>query len=179
MNVINLISVYGFGVKVAISSAIVAAAEILLKKFGKKLPNFIVNYLSLFIAFAAEFVGNLIACGSADFSEELLYGGIMAYSFGTLAQVWITKLISGENAEDELFLLVKKLAEHLCRKNSASELSVIAKLLQNVASIDEETLKANVIDLLKTRAKNGVSQTEIAATAELILQSAKQLKKEK
>ena len=178
MNVINFISIHGFEFKVVISAIIVAAAEILLKKFGEKLPNFIVNYLSLFIAFAAEFFGNLITYGNPCFTEELLYGALLAYSLGTLAQVWVVKLLRGENAESELFLLVKSITENICIE-SASELSAIVKLLKDIASADENALKERIIALLNKTAKEGVSETEIAAIAELILQSAKQLKKER
>ncbi|GEM_PF-4456712 len=178
MNVINFISIHVFEFKVVISAIVVAAAEILLKKFGEKLPNFIVNYLSLFIAFAAEFFGDLIVSGSPCFTEELLYGALLAYSFGTFVQVWIIKLLRGENADNELFLLVKSITENLCGENSATEISAIAKLLKDVASADEEVLKERIVALLKKRAKDGVSETAITSVAELILQSAKQLKKE-
>lgn len=176
MNVINLISIQGFGLKVAISASIVAATEILFKKFGEKVPNFIVNYVSLFIAFAAEFVGNLVS-GNACLSEELLYGALLAYSFGTLAKVWIMKLLQGENVRDELFLLVKSITENLC-VDSATDISAIAELLRNICSADEDALKERIIVLLKRGAKEGVSETAIKSVAELILQSAKQLKKE-
>ena len=178
MNVINFISIHGFEFKVVISAIVVAAAEILLKKFGEKLPNSIVNYLSLFIAVAAEFVGNLIVSGSPCFTEELLYGALLAYSLGTLATVWVIKLLRGENADKELFLLVKSITENLCRENSATEISAIAKLLKDIASADENALKERIVALLKKGAKDGVSETAITSVAELILQSAKQLKKE-
>ena len=177
MNVINLISVYGFGIKVAVSAAVVAATEILLKKFGGKLPTFIVNYLSLFIAFIAELIGNIITDGNANLSEELIYGGVIAYSLGTLLKVWIIKLVSGKMEKNQLFSLLKSITENLFAENSAAAISAIIKLLQS--SDDQEALKERIIALLKKRAKEDAPDKAITSVAEVILQSAKQLKKEK
>ena len=153
-----------------------ATTEILLKKFGGKLPDFIVNYLSLFIAFIAELIGNIITEGNAGLSEELIYGGLIAYSLGTLVKVWIIKLLSGKAEKTQLFSLIKSITENLFAENSVAAISAIIELLQS--SDDEETLKERIIALLKKRAKEGATDNAITSVAELILQSARQLKKE-
>ena len=50
MNVLNLLELNGFTVKLLAVSVIVATAELLLKKFGEILPAFIVKYLPLILA---------------------------------------------------------------------------------------------------------------------------------
>lgn len=175
MNVINILELNGFTVKVLIVTVIVATAELLLKKFGKKLPAFLVNYFPLILAFISEFIADFIVNGGTIAVEEILCGGLMAYSIGTLAAVWLRKLFRGEISEDELLLLIKSVAYNLCGDNSAVTKAIL-NLLRNFSTGDHETLRKSIALLLKKSAKQGVSDAEITAATEEILLSANRIK---
>ena len=177
MNVFNFIELNGFTVKLLIVTVIVAVAELLLKKFGKKLPAFVVKYLPLILAFIAEFVAVMISKDGTIIPEEVLCGGLMAYSIGTLAAVWVRKLFRGEVSKDELFLLIKSVAGNLCGDDSAA-VNAIVKLLRNFSAGagDHDILRKSIALLLKKAARQGVSDAEITAAAEEILLSANRIK---
>ena len=176
MNVIQLLELNDFGVTLIIVTVVVAIAELLLKRFGALLPNFAVNYLPLLISFIAGIALQYAYTGNVEVTEELICGGLMAYSLGTVIAVWIRKLFRGEISEDELFMLVKSIVLPLVNENSAGEISAIVKLLRGANAVDNETLKNRIADLLKKTAKIGVSEAQIAAVAEKILLSANSLK---
>ena len=177
MNVLNFIELNGFTVKLLIVTIIVAVAELLLKKFGKKLPAFVVNYLPLILAFISEFIAEYIVTGDAIAVEEVLCGGLMAYSIGMLTAVWVRKLFRGEIEKDELFLLIKSVAGNLCGDDSAV-VNAIVKLLRNFSAStgDHDILRKSIALLLKKAARQGVSDAEITAAAEEILLSANRIK---
>lgn len=179
MNVIQLFGLKEFGIEVAIAAAVVAVAEFALKKFGGKLPTFIANYLPLIIAFAAYSVVYLAVYGGIDCFDDLLYGGIFAYSIGTVAAIAAIKLLRGEKADDALFLLVQGVAENILRENSCSEITEIASFLRRISDYGAVSVKQNIVAILKKAAKHGVSDTEIDNIAEIILLSAQSLIKEK
>ena len=109
----------------------------------------------------------------------MLYGGLMAYSFGTVISVGIRKLISGETPENALLMLVSGVAENICVKNADAEYSEIVNILNNLSEIDRKEAKKGITALLKKAAKENVSDAEILAAAEIILLSAQNVIKEK
>lgn len=156
----------------------------LLKKFGGRIPNFIVNYLPLFIAAFSTALAEFFASGKAEFSEETFYGGLMSYSLGTIVSVGIRKLLHGEKIDDALLLLVQGVAEKICIENANAEFTKIVGIIKTLMmsnNNDEYSLSAknDVAAILKTVVKEGVSEMEINSAAEIILLSAQNLIKEK
>lgn len=178
MNVVRFIGFEGLTVSVAVIAAIVFAAEIALKQLNGRIPHFIANWLPLFLAAICTLLKNLIT-GEKAFSENTVYCALFSYSLGTIAAVSLKSVLRGEVPEDAFLMLVKGIAEDVLKENSAAEMAEIADALKNAAASDTDGLRELILSVLKKAAKDGVSQREIAAIAELILQSAKQLKKEK
>ena len=175
MNVFNLFELNGFTAKVLSVTVIVAAAELILKKFGKKLPAFLVNYIPPLLAFLGEFTACCIINGKAEINDATLCGGLTAYSLGTLFAGWIRKLFKGEISEQELFSLVKTVAYNLCGEDNAV-VSAIIKALKNLSAGDLISAKDDIFALLKKAAKNSVSDKEITTATEQILLSANRIK---
>ena len=178
MNFIRFIGHEGFGVRIAIVAAVVAATEILLYKL-KNVPAFVANYLPLIVAAAGTFVGELAASGDIAFSEDAFYESVIAYSLGRVLFVTVRKILDGAKPEDALISLVESLAESVCTENAKTEMEQIARIIRKLGSTDFSSLKTEVVSVLKTVAKDGVSKSEIAEVAETILLSAQKLKKEK
>lgn len=167
-----------FGLTTAIIAVIVACVETVLMKFGK-LPKWIENSLPLFIAVIGTVVSDVILNGRAELTEDVFYGGLMAYSLGTILSVSVRKILRGEKADDALFSLVEGITERVCRENSEAELLKITDILRSVATGDPVSAKTDIVAVLDGIKKDGVSSAEIAAVAEIILLSAQKLKKEK
>lgn len=178
MNVIRFIGFEGLTIQVALIAAIVFAAETALKKFSARVPNLIANWLPLLVSLILTALVNLIS-GDCVFCENTLYEALLSYSFGTIAAVALSKIIRGEVPQDAFFMLIQGITEGILKENSAAEMAEIAKALKNSENTNTDDLKERIVLVLKKAAKDGVSQSEIAAIAELILQSAKTLKKEK
>lgn len=179
MNLLQFIGLEKLGLKITVISAIVAASDFLLKKFGGKLPRFIVNYSPLAVAVIGTIIAELIESGQFKLGKEIFYGGVMAYSFGTVISVGVRKLINGETPENALLMLVSGVAENICVKNAGAEYSEIVNILNNLAAIDRTEAKNSITALLKKAAKENVSDAEILAAAEIILLSAQNIIKEK
>ncbi len=167
-----------FGLATVIIAVIVACVETVLNKIGK-LPRWLENFLPLFVAVMGTILSDVIISGRAELKEDVLYGGIMAYSLGTILSVSVRKILRGEKADDALFSLVEGIAERVCRENSETELYKITDILESTLFSDPASAKNNVIAVLNVIKKDGVSSAEIAAVAEIILLSAQKLKKEK
>ena len=179
MNLLQYIGLEGLGVKITVVSVIVAVSDFVLKKFGAKIPKFIVNYAPLVIAVIGTVVAELISSGKFKFDKEMFYGALVAYSFGTVISVAIRKLLRGETPDNPLLMLVSGVAENICVKNAGAEYSEIVNILNNLANIDRNSAKNDITALLKKAAKEDVSDAEILAAAEIILLSAQNLIKEK
>lgn len=183
MNFIQLIGSTDFELCTLAVATLCALTDFTLKKI-KSVPVPLSNFVPIVIALLGTVIAELVACGKVDFSERLFYTAITAYSFGTVTSVCIRKLLRGEHAGDALSALVQGIAENICKEGSNAAYSKIAALLnaalQNEsASGKDETLKQSVFTVLSSVKKDGVTVNEVSAVAELILQSAKQLKKEK
>ena len=178
MNFIRFIGPDGFGVQIAVVAAVVAATEILLYKI-KGVPAVVANYLPLVIAAAGTVIGDLIASGEIVFSEDLFYESVIAYSFGSVLFVSVRKILRGENPEDALLVLIERVAESVCTDNAKTAMAKIAEIIRNLGSIDFAAAKDEIVSVLKTVAKEGVSKAQITDIAETILQSAQKFKKEK
>ena len=179
MNVLQYIGLEELGVKISVVSVIVAVSDFLLKKFGAKIPKFIVNYLPLIIAIIGAFIAELIASGKFRLTKEVLYGGLVAYSFGTVMSVGVRKLMRGEVPDNSLLMLVSGIAENICVQNAGAEFSEIVNILNTLGSTDRAAAKSDIAAILKKAAKADVSDAEILAAAEIILLSAQNLIKEK
>jgi|GEM_PF-3610604 len=181
MNFIQFVGSEDFGLRAVIVAAIVAAAEFALKKI-KGVPDLIANYLPLFIAFFGTVLSELVYKGSIDFSETLFYAAITSYSLGTLVSVSLRKILRGEAKGDALFALVQGIAEGILQDDADAALGKIVAILSDVTEQNgenDERLKQNVVSVLNSVKKDGVTLDEISAVAELILLSAKQFGKEK
>ena len=181
MNFIQFIVSEDFGLRAGIVAAAVAVAEFVLKKI-KGIPDFIANYLPLFIAFSGTAVSELIYKGQLEVSETLFYAAITSYSLGTVASVFARKMLRGENMGDALFALVQGIAEGVLKDGADAAISEIVAILSGVTEQigeNDERVKQNVVSVLSSVKKDGVTLNEISAAAELILLSAKQFKKEK
>ena len=181
MNFIQFIGWEDFGLRAVIVAATVAIAELVIKKI-KGIPDFIANYLPLFIAFSGTVLSELIYKGSIGFSETLFYAAITSYSLGTLVSVTLRKILRGEKPNDALFALVQGIAEGVLKDDADGALKKIVALLSGATKQNgenDEGIKQNVVSVLSSVKKDGVTLKEISAVAELILLSAKQFKKEK
>lgn len=180
MNFIQFIGSEDFGLRAIIVAAIVAIAELVLKKI-KGVPAFIANYLPLIIAIVLTAVSEFICKGRIEFSETLFYAAITAYSLGTVVAVSVRKLLRGENPSDALFALVQGIAEGILKDGADAAISEIVAILSGAenGSENDERVKQDVVSVLSSVKKDGVTLNEISAVAELILLSAKQFVKEK
>lgn len=178
MNFIHLIESEEFGVSIAIIAVIVAVTETLLKKF-KNTPQFLVNYLPLLVALIGTIVKDIILSGRVVVTEDVLYVGLMSYSLGTILSVSVQKILSGEKADDALFMLVKGITERICRENSKAEINKIVGIVLNAKDENTVSVVNEIVAVLDGVKKDDVSLSEITAVAESILLSAQKLKKEK
>lgn len=180
MNFIQFIVSEDFGLCAIIVAAIVAGTELVLKKI-KGVPAFVANYLPLILAIVLTAVTELILKGQIEFSETLFYAAVTAYSLGTVVAVSARKILRGENPSNALFALVQGIAEGVLKDGADAALKEIVTILSGAGNGGEndERVKQNVVSVLSSVKKDGVTLNEISAVAELILLSAKQLKKEK
>ncbi|MBP5467559.1 MAG: hypothetical protein J6Y43_08380 [Clostridia bacterium] len=181
MNFIQFVGSEDFGVPAVIVALAVASTEFTLKKI-KGVPDFVANWLPLFIAFFGTVLSELICKGRTDFSETLFYAAITSYSLGTVASVFARKILRGEAPSDALFALVQGIAEGVLKDGADAAISEIVAILSGVTETsgeNDERLKQNVVSVLSSVKKDGVTLDEISAVAELILLSAKQFGKEK
>ena len=179
MKFLQLIGLDGLGLKVAVIAIAVAITDALLKKFSKRVPRFIVNYLPLLMAAVGVIIAELIVNKSAELAEESFYEALMAYSFGTVISVAVRKILRGENVDDALLMLVQGVAENLCGENAGEEFMEIVKILTDFNETDDAFISLEIASILKKAAKDGVSDADINAAAEIILLSAKNFIKEK
>ncbi|MBO4251953.1 MAG: hypothetical protein J5911_04775 [Clostridia bacterium] len=179
MDILQLIGLEELGVKIAVLALIVGTTDFLLKTFGAKIPKIIVNYAPLPVAVFGAVIAELITSGQFRFTTEEFYSGVMAYSLGTVLSVAVRKLLHGESTESTLLMLVSGIAENVCVKNASAEYSEIVRILDNLADVSREDAKEGISSQLKKAAREGVSDAEILAAAEIILLSAQNLRKEK
>lgn len=179
MEILRLLEPNGLGVKIAVLAAIVAATDFTLKKFGAKIPRFVVNYSPLVVAVLGSVIAELITSGKLQLTKDVFYGGFAAYSVGTVISVAVRKLLRGESDDNVLLTLVTSIAKNICANGSGADCSEIVRILSDLTEKDTEETKVRIITILKKAAKENVSDAEILATAEMILLSAQNLKKEK
>ena len=177
MNLIQFIGSEGFGVRVAIVAAVCAALKIVLKGI-KSVPDCVAVYLPLIAAAAGTIVGELILSGGIVLSEELFYECVISYSLGSVIYVSVRRILRGEKPEDALLTLVKSLAEDVCVESAQAEMAEIARILSECESTDFSSVKNDVIALLKSAAKEKITDAQISMIAETILLSAQKFKKE-
>ncbi len=175
MNLIRFIEPEGFGVWVAATAAVVAVTRFLLKKING-VPDFVANFLPPLVAAAGAILGELVSTGAVVFSEELFYTAVISYSFGSVLYVTAKKILSGEKPDDIFLTLVEGLCEDICDKSGKSELIKIARLIETCAVADFPSVKEDVISVLLSIAKDGVTQAEITFVAETILLSAEKIR---
>ena len=178
MNFIQFMGLEGFGVQIAVVAAVVAVTEILLGRI-KSVPDYIVNYLPLLVAAVGTVILGLILKEEFVFSEELFYESVLSYSAGSVVYVTVKKILRGEKPNDAVLTLVIGIAESICRENARTELKKIAQIVKDCADPESSSVKSEIISLLKSVAKDGVTKAEITDIAQAILLSAQKIGKAK
>lgn len=181
MNFIQFIGTEDFGISALVLAVAVGITDFALKKI-KGVPDYIANYLPLIVALLGTGVAEIIADGHITFSETAFYTAITSYSVGTLISVFARKTLRGENTGDALFALVQCVSAGVLKDGAEATLHEIVAILSDLIEQNDkndELIKDKVVSVLEAVKKDGVSPREITDVAEIILLSAKRLKKEK
>ena len=174
----DLLSVFtdGFGIQVAVIAGAVATADLLLYKFGKKLPAYFVNYLPLALAIIVAAI-----FGAAEKGEILtrsaISAGVISYSVGIALSVTVKKIFRGEKPDGALLFLINEMTAALCKDDVAAEIA--AALLTGEVDNSQDDVSDKIAEVIAAHAKDGVTEKEIVAAVQLILLSTENFRKAK
>lgn len=166
----------GAGVQIAVITAVVAAASVILRAFAGKIPDFIVRYAPLALSVVFAVITEAIGTHRISFSEETLSVAVLSYSAGTIVSVAVKRIFHGEKTESPLFMLIEGIIAGLVTDNPAAE---IAELVLRVSENGISETEKNLTEIMRNSAKDGVTEADISAAVRLILLSADRLLKKK